>query len=139
MSDPYRAHAIALPTAFAGGDFDRIFAGGAAELFEGMEEGFGSVSTWAGLVTQRRSGRSVHYSLTNRGLASWLLKALRFLETRSRDAEELSRAVEDVRRVWGQGESDVRHALDSRNGAPGATALTTRDATTSFASPTDAE
>jgi len=54
----------------------------------------------AKLVKQRREGRSVHYSLTNRGLASWLLKALRFLDSRSHDAEELSRAVEDVRRVW---------------------------------------
>ncbi len=63
----------------------------------------------AGLVTQCRVGRSVRYSLTNRELASWLLKALHFLDTRSRDAEELSRAVEDVRRVWGREESDARH------------------------------
>ena len=59
-----------------------------------------SVLRRAKLVKQRRVGRSVHYSLTNRGLASWLLKALRFLDKRSHDAEELSRAVEDVRRVW---------------------------------------
>lgn len=59
-----------------------------------------SVLRKARLVKQRREGRSVHYSLVNRGLASWLLKALRFLDTRSHDAEELSRAVEDVRRVW---------------------------------------
>jgi DNA-binding transcriptional ArsR family regulator len=54
----------------------------------------------AGLVKQRRKGRSVHYSLTNSGLASWLLKALQFLDERSHDAEQLSRAVKDVRRVW---------------------------------------
>ncbi len=54
----------------------------------------------AGLVKQRRTGRSVHYSLTNPSLATWLLKALSFLDTRSQDAEMLSRAVEDVRRVW---------------------------------------
>lgn len=54
----------------------------------------------AGLVKQRRTGRSVHYSLTNSSLASWLLKALKFLEPRSHEAERLSRAVEDVRRVW---------------------------------------
>jgi len=59
-----------------------------------------SVLRHAKLVKQRRAGRSVHYSLTNRGLASWLLQALRFLDARSQDAEELSRAVEDVRRVW---------------------------------------
>ena len=60
-----------------------------------------SVLRHAKLVKQRRVGRTVHYSLTNRGLASWLLKALNFLDTRSHEAEELSRAVEDVRRVWG--------------------------------------
>ncbi|NIW24234.1 MAG: metalloregulator ArsR/SmtB family transcription factor [Gammaproteobacteria bacterium] len=59
-----------------------------------------SVLRHAKLVKQRRAGRSVHYSLTNRGLASWLLQGLRFLDTRSQDAQELSRAVEDVRRVW---------------------------------------
>ena len=59
-----------------------------------------SVLRHAKLVKQRRDGRSVRYSLTNRGLASWLLKALRFLDTRSEDAQQLSRAVEDVRRVW---------------------------------------
>ena len=59
-----------------------------------------SVLRHAKLVKQRRTGRSVHYSLTNRGLAGWLLKALRFLDTRSQDAQELSQAVEDVRRVW---------------------------------------
>ena len=54
----------------------------------------------AGLVKQRRTGRSVQYSLTNPGLAGWLLKGLKFLDARSDDAERLSRAVEDVRRVW---------------------------------------
>jgi DNA-binding transcriptional ArsR family regulator len=60
-----------------------------------------SVLRNAKLVKQRRVGRHVYYSLTNRRLASWLLKALLFLDARSHDAEELSRAVEDVRRVWG--------------------------------------
>ena len=55
----------------------------------------------AKLVKQRRAGRHVYDSLTNRQLAGWLLKALLFLDTRSHNAEELSRAVEDVRRVWG--------------------------------------
>jgi DNA-binding transcriptional ArsR family regulator len=59
-----------------------------------------SVLRNAKLVRQRRSGRNVYYSLTNRGLARWLLGALRFLDSRSEDARELSRAVEDVRRVW---------------------------------------
>jgi DNA-binding transcriptional ArsR family regulator len=59
-----------------------------------------SVLRHAGLVKQRKTGRSVYYSLTSSSLASWLLKALRFLETRSEDAETLSRAVKDVRRVW---------------------------------------
>ncbi|MFL2547262.1 MAG: ArsR/SmtB family transcription factor [Candidatus Rariloculaceae bacterium] len=59
-----------------------------------------SVLRNAKLVRQRRSGRSVYYSLTNPGLARWLLGALRFLDSRSEDAQELSRAVEDVRRVW---------------------------------------
>jgi DNA-binding transcriptional ArsR family regulator len=59
-----------------------------------------SVLRHAKLVKQRRAGRSVRYSLTNRDLASWLLKALSFLDTRSHDAEELSRAVKNVRRVW---------------------------------------
>jgi DNA-binding transcriptional ArsR family regulator len=54
----------------------------------------------AKLVKQRRDGRNVYYSLTKRDLAKWLLKALRFLETRSEDAEELNRAVEDVRHLW---------------------------------------
>lgn len=60
-----------------------------------------SVLRGARLVKGRRVGQSVRYSLVNRGLASWLLTALNFLETRSHDAEELSRAVEDVRRLWG--------------------------------------
>lgn len=59
-----------------------------------------SVLRRARLVKQRRVGRSVHYTLANRGLASWLLKALRFLDSRSHDAAALSRAVEDVRRAW---------------------------------------
>lgn len=59
-----------------------------------------SVLRHAKLVKQRRVGRSVHYTLSNRSLASWLLKALKFLDTRSHDAEELSKAVEDVRRLW---------------------------------------
>ena len=59
-----------------------------------------SVLRHARLVKQRRTGRSVHYSLRNRGLASWLLGALRFLDLRTNDADELSRAVEDVRRIW---------------------------------------
>jgi len=59
-----------------------------------------SVLRNAGLVKQRRTGRSVRYSLTNASLAGWLLKGLKFLDTRSDDAKRLSRAVEDVRRVW---------------------------------------
>ncbi|MDG2088194.1 MAG: metalloregulator ArsR/SmtB family transcription factor [Arenicellaceae bacterium] len=59
-----------------------------------------SVLRHAKLVKQRREGRSVHYTLSNRVLASWLLKALQFLDTRSHDAEELSKAVEDVRLLW---------------------------------------
>ena len=55
----------------------------------------------AHLVKQRRVGRNVYYSLANRELAHWLLRALGFLESRSENAEELSRAVEDVRRIWG--------------------------------------
>jgi DNA-binding transcriptional ArsR family regulator len=54
----------------------------------------------AKLVKQRRSGRNVYYSLASSGLARWLLGALRFLDSRSHDADELSKAVEDVRRVW---------------------------------------
>ena len=59
-----------------------------------------SVLRHAKLVKQRRAGRSVYYSLTNPGLARWLLQGLRFLDARSQDAQELSQAVEDVRRVW---------------------------------------
>lgn len=59
-----------------------------------------SVLRIAQLVKQRRVGRNVHYSLTNQRLASWLLKALQFLDTRSHNAEELTRAVESVRQVW---------------------------------------
>ncbi len=59
-----------------------------------------SVLRHAKLVKQRRAGRSVYYSLTNRNLASWLLQGLGFLDARSQDAQELSQAVEDVRRVW---------------------------------------
>ena len=54
----------------------------------------------AGLVKQERKGRSVYYSLTNASLASWLMKSLNFLDKRSDDAEMLSRALKDVRRVW---------------------------------------
>jgi DNA-binding transcriptional ArsR family regulator len=59
-----------------------------------------SVLRHATLVKRRRTGRSIHYSLTNPDLANWLLGALRFLDARTDDADELSRAVQDVRRVW---------------------------------------
>lgn len=59
-----------------------------------------SVLRHAKLVKQRRSGRNVYYALTNRELARWLLGALHFLDSRTHDADELSRAVEDVRRIW---------------------------------------
>jgi len=52
------------------------------------------------IVRQRREGRNIYYSLTQPALAKWLLKALGFIETRSSEAEEIHRAVAQVRKLW---------------------------------------
>jgi DNA-binding transcriptional ArsR family regulator len=53
------------------------------------------------LVRERKDGRRVIYSLSDAGLASWLLEGLRFLEGEIEQSEQVRSAAEVVRRIWG--------------------------------------
>jgi DNA-binding transcriptional ArsR family regulator len=53
------------------------------------------------LVTERREGRRVIYSLSQPSLADWLLDGLRFLEGEMSHAEKMRDAVESARSMWG--------------------------------------
>ena len=57
------------------------------------------------LVRDRRDGRLVYYSLSQRELAAWLLDGLRLIEEGSSTASELVRAARKARRLWGDGRS----------------------------------
>ena len=54
------------------------------------------------LVTERREGRHVIYSLTNPKLAVWLVDGLQFLEAELVAQLEIREAVETARSIWAQ-------------------------------------
>lgn len=53
------------------------------------------------LVRERKDGRRVIYSLSDAGLAAWLLEGLRFLEGEIEQSEQVRTAVVAVREIWG--------------------------------------
>jgi DNA-binding transcriptional ArsR family regulator len=53
------------------------------------------------LVQERREGRRAIYSLTQSGLADWLLGGLAFLENGIAYGDKVRVAVESVRAMWG--------------------------------------
>jgi DNA-binding transcriptional ArsR family regulator len=52
------------------------------------------------LVTERREGRHVYYSLSQPRMAQWLLGGLEFIEGEVRMGEEIRRALDEVRTLW---------------------------------------
>ena len=58
------------------------------------------------LVRERRDGRRVIYALADPRLAGWLLDGLSFIEMEIRQGEEVRSAVETVRSLWGQEQSE---------------------------------
>ncbi len=60
------------------------------------------------LVTERREGRHVIYSLCQPKLALWLLDGLQFLEGELTKQEEMREAVEKARHLWSDPQSGAR-------------------------------
>lgn len=59
------------------------------------------------IVTERRRGRNVLYRLVNPELSVWLLDALKFIEFRLQQTDEIRSAVESARNAWfGEGEDE---------------------------------
>lgn len=52
------------------------------------------------IVVERRRGRNVLYRLVNQELSVWLLDALKFIEFRLQQTDEIRSAVESARNVW---------------------------------------
>lgn len=52
------------------------------------------------LVSERREGRRVYYSLVDGNLARWLAEGLRFVESEIADTSDVHEAVETARHVW---------------------------------------
>jgi len=52
------------------------------------------------IVIERRQGRHVFYRLINPELSLWLMEALKFIEFRLQQSDEILLAVEDARHVW---------------------------------------
>ncbi len=52
------------------------------------------------IVTERRRGRNVLYRLVNPELSVWLLDALKFIEFRLQQTDEIRSAVESARNAW---------------------------------------
>ncbi len=52
------------------------------------------------LVTERREGRHVHYTLRQPELAVWLMGGLRFLRGNLESYKEIASAVDRVREIW---------------------------------------
>jgi len=53
------------------------------------------------LVAERREGRRVFYHLRQPEIATWLVDAIRFLESDSASAAELQKAIDKTRKSWG--------------------------------------
>jgi DNA-binding transcriptional ArsR family regulator len=52
------------------------------------------------LVSERRDGRHVYYSLPQPELAEWILDGLRFIEGELAHSNEIRSAVEQARALW---------------------------------------
>ncbi len=52
------------------------------------------------IVVERRRGRNVLYRLVNPDLSVWLLDALKFIEFRLQQTDEIRSAVESARNAW---------------------------------------
>lgn len=52
------------------------------------------------IVVERRRGRNVLYRLVNPELSVWLLDALKFIEFRLQQTDEIRSAVESARNAW---------------------------------------
>jgi DNA-binding transcriptional ArsR family regulator len=52
------------------------------------------------IVVERRRGRNVLYRLVNQELSVWLLDALKFIEFRLQQTDEIRSAVESARNAW---------------------------------------
>ncbi len=52
------------------------------------------------LVSERREGRRVFYHLRQPEIASWVMDATRFLETKTDAAVELRKAIDKTRKSW---------------------------------------
>lgn len=52
------------------------------------------------IVVERRRGRNVLYRLVNQELSVWLLEALKFIEFRLQQTNEIRSAVESARNAW---------------------------------------
>ncbi len=52
------------------------------------------------IVTERRQGRNVLYRLVNPDLSVWLLDALKFIEYRLQQTDEIRSAVQTARSEW---------------------------------------
>lgn len=56
------------------------------------------------VVLDKRKGRNVLYRLRNPDLAPWLLQALKFIEVRLHQSDEILAAVESAKNLWLQDE-----------------------------------
>ncbi len=52
------------------------------------------------LVSERREGRRVFYSIRQPGIASWLLDATQFLEKDAMESDELRKAIGKALKEW---------------------------------------
>lgn len=52
------------------------------------------------LVSERKEGRHVFYSLRHPGISRWLLDALPFLELEHQEASNIIHAIDHVRTLW---------------------------------------
>lgn len=52
------------------------------------------------IVAERRQGRHVFYRLVKPALSLWLLDALKFIELRLQQTDEIRQAVENARSLW---------------------------------------
>jgi DNA-binding transcriptional ArsR family regulator len=68
------------------------------------------------IVTERREGRHVFYSLAQPRMAQWLLGGLEFIEGELQMGEEIRRALNEVRTLWTVEESPSGQNGHNQNG-----------------------
>lgn len=67
------------------------------------------------IVTERRRGRNVLYRLVNPELSVWLLEALKFIEFRLQQTDEIRSAVESARHAWFGEDSDSETSAEDND------------------------